>query len=461
MCGVTEAPVVALVNHITFQFPVKEKILSVDFEDEATLGRKVKAKRKGKAKAKPGKKSELKITTKDTKDVTRNGVRVTKDKGKEIEIEQKKGGKKDIGEGTDMEEGKDNFAKQKTRDKSKDDKEGEGGSKSHKIDSEVERGNAGKKDISEGIEMKDGKDNFAKQTKTEDKSEDKKESENGSKDHKIDGVTEVVKGKEAAPKDVDDREVPKIEPHDQKHDIGALGELVASDSHDSTKEDTSKGTPEKKEEEILPNEKHIKIEEKKPEGLSFPVPAKEKTDDFKLPVFHGNVDQSKLPNAAKESSSHIGKGTAKSVPKASLDESDTKSSNKDTNVGEESQVKQSFDGEKGLDEGETAALGEVKDNPVYHASDKDVDVTVQGLKETNNIEVSVAKTVQKDKSKLKKKKKLKSKKTSGSATKTFLAGKKRSRGEKSIDGVKMHKALQDALNRMYSKIGKGLFDNGK
>ena len=42
VCGITESPAVALVKHIRFNFPVKEKIVSVDSLDPASMGQKVR-----------------------------------------------------------------------------------------------------------------------------------------------------------------------------------------------------------------------------------------------------------------------------------------------------------------------------------------------------------------------------------------------------------------------------------
>eukprot|EP00794_Sanderia_malayensis_P004561 gene4561-5158_t len=64
VCGVTEAPVVALVNHVTFQFPVKEKVTSADSEDLAAWrGRMKDAKKKmSRKKTKSNKKAGKKMS---------------------------------------------------------------------------------------------------------------------------------------------------------------------------------------------------------------------------------------------------------------------------------------------------------------------------------------------------------------------------------------------------------------
>ena len=167
MCGITESPVVALVNHISFQFPVKEKIVSVDSEDKASMGRKVRPiKRTGK-----GSKGDR--GSNDTK-------KILDSINKELDKEIKKGLLKDLTKG------KKNYKKVKQRKQKK-------LKKVLKINPKLAIGSS---------------------------MENKEKTTNASGTDKAD-----IKGESQA---VDDRETPKIEKNDVKNDIGALGDMVVN-----------------------------------------------------------------------------------------------------------------------------------------------------------------------------------------------------------------------------------------
>ena len=167
MCGVTESPVVALVNHISFQFPVKEKILSVDSEDEASMGRKVRPIRR------TGKGGKVEPGSNDTDSVLDNINR-------ELDREIKKGLLKNLAKGNNIH----NKSKQKNRKKTK---------------------KAGKSESN----SKNGK-TFLDKEKMTDIMETKKDSQNVQKEA------------------IDDKETPKVEKTDVKNDIGALGDMVVN-----------------------------------------------------------------------------------------------------------------------------------------------------------------------------------------------------------------------------------------
>ena len=222
MCGVTEAPVVALVNHVTFQFPVKEKILSINSDDPTSQGRKVKAVKKKK------KKTKAKIKTKSVQKQT--------------------------------------WTKEK-------------------INSA-----AGKDDISldEGSMKKDGK-------------------------HSANGENIDEQFKVGPAKHIDNDEIPNIEPHNEGHDIGALGDAVAKpETSVSVKEDMSvKGHEESPDKAPLFHSDHANI----------------KTDDFKLPIRKTSVDESKLPNAFSENLPASGGVQAENLSDAAVNVNDKNTNN--------------------------------------------------------------------------------------------------------------------------------------
>lgn len=167
MCGVTESPVVALVNHISFQFPVKEKILSVDSEDEASMGRKVRHIRKTR------KGGTVERGSNDTD-------RILDNINKELDREIKKGLLKDLAKGKKIH----NKGQQKKGKKSKKAGKSESNSKSGKTVVDKE---------------------------------------------KVTDVMETKKDSQSVQNEVnDDKETPKIEKTDVKNDIGVLGDMVVN-----------------------------------------------------------------------------------------------------------------------------------------------------------------------------------------------------------------------------------------
>ena len=447
MCGITESPVVALVNHITFQFPVKEKINSVDIEEPATLGRKVKAaQRESKpeeAESRPSEKeSKLdeeeskpenteskpenteskpdkveKITSKGEESETkhRKAAKILKDIDKELKKELNKGLIKDIINEKDKENGgkdKGKKLKNKTKNKSK--------VKDKKKDSKISEALESKEDIP-------GKDAS-------------KVSAGKSSDQEKNSVFSL-------PQKTDEKETPKIEPHDEKHDIGALGDAVAT------------AAPEIKE-EIGVKSGGSKNEGEKGDKMSFQQgeSSKGKTDDFKIPVFKGNVDQSKLPNAFSENSKPEVNEVGKHLPTFNFG---------DQKDGGEGQSVRSMEGGEveggggvggGVNLAETPEHGKV----LYHSSEKGVEVTVQDPKGESEVEVSVSKEIEtktENKKKLKNKKiKQKTKKPGKNKKKGHVDGKPKTaqNGKLPISKRKLHKVLKETLKNLYSKIDNAL-----
>ncbi len=263
-CGITEAPVVALVNHVTFQFPIKEKITSIDAADPVSMGRKVKAlKRKKKISISSNK-------MKKNSKAVENGNYTVKPKGKVI--------KKPIAMTNTI-----------------------------KVDHEaniVDDKGVYDKRVSNTV----NKAHTTYNAKTSTSKVIKKiKNHHSAKSVTVQNTDHQFHLKTTQSTDSDDKETPKIEPHNEKHDIGALGDTVAETEADNTAKDDINGDSRLENVKgaiTAMNQKEARVDNVKGDIMSEvnQIEATDKTgvDDFKLPVLAMNVDQSKLPNAFAE-----------------------------------------------------------------------------------------------------------------------------------------------------------------
>ena len=405
MCGITESPVVALVNHITFQFPVKEKILSVDSEDEASLGHKVRAvKRKGKDGGADRRGS--------------GNEKILDSINKELDKELRNGLMKDLV--------KSNKSKKKKQKKSK------------KV---FEISNSGLKNEKK-MAVKEEMPNTPETVKTD----EKKQSET-----------------------MDDKETPKIEKNDVRNDIGALGEMVVNASVNGNREglnfDAMKdggGMKEGVKNEGVKNE-GVKSENVKNEKVKSPemIPLKDTShvtmDDFKLPSFTGNVDQSKLPNTLSENSNVVKSGGGKTL----INDEKPVESEKNKENGLKNDI-----GGVSLELNGERKKGK-KNEKLYHASENGVDVTVQDTSGLNDIQVSVSKVIEKQekakkgkKNKKKKKKKVEKDKLKAKERQSENNGKNKI-GALPVSKTKLRRVLKDTLKSLYKKIDKAMLKQVK
>ena len=439
MCGITESPVVALVNHITFQFPVKEKINSVDIEEPATLGRKVKAaQRESKAE-----KEESQPDEKESKlDEEESKPENTESKPDTVEKITSKG---------EESETKHRKAAKMLQD----------------IDKEL------KKELNKGLikdiinEKDKGKDSKDKGKKLKNKTKNKPKVKDKKKDSKISEALETkedIPGKDASnvsagnnsdqeknsafslPQKTDEKETPKIEPHYEKHDIGALGDAVATAASEIK-------------EEIGVKSGGLKNEGEKGDKMSFQQgeSSKGKADDFKIPVFKGNVDQSKLPNAFSENSKTEVNEVEKHLPNFNIGDQKDAGEGQSVRSMEGGGV-EGGKGGSGVNLSEAPEHGKV----LYHSSEKGVEVTVQDPKGESEVEVSVSKEIEtntENKKKLKNKKiKQKTKKQGKNKKKGHVDRKSKTarNGKLPISKRKLHKVLKETLKSLYSKIDTAL-----
>lgn len=381
MCGVTESPVVALVNHITFQFPMKEKITSIDTEDEATMGHKVKAvKREGQVRNKEGG-NEGKMKILDNID---NELNKELEKMKDIVNERKNNNNK----------------------------------KKHKK-----------------LKKKSEKSNL----NDEGNRNPKFEIENGKSFHSetMDEVNNAEKNK------IDDKETPKLEKQDLKNNIGDLGDMILNERTNKTKEKINL--------QEMNNDEMKDSILKAPEMASMKEKNHEIMDDFKLPTFKGNVDQSKLPNAFSEN--QLKSGHEKNLI------NDGKMNEKQQGMIEGSQPLIDEKGKERKNEDNVIEEKQEKNdnnNNLFHAAKSDV--SKQDSNELNDdVKMSVLKVVEKRKEKRKtKKKKKKGKQNVNHKIKS--KGNQQKNEKKSeekklpVPQNKLNEVLKDTLKSLYKKI---------
>ena len=386
MCGVTEAPVVALVNHISFQFPVKEKILFVDSDNEASLGRKVKPMKRH------GTEGKAERVSNDTDKIL--------DKiNKELDSELQKGSPKGSLKGRKSHDNR----KSKKRKNSKK----VGKSESHLTNEKT-------------LADTDNVPNVVESTKMN-----------------LNMQTEAI----------DDMEIPKIEKNDVRKDIGGLGDMIGNVSVNAKGEGLNF--------EAMKPEATKSDQVNNPELVSSKDTSRETMEDFKLPTFKGNVDQSKLPNAFSESSNTLKTG----VETSSID--DEKSSGIKNDRG--NQLGGTVPPAAVSDEGKVKR--KIRKTKSYHASDKGVDVTVQDSNGLHDIQISVSKVEGKDyvKKKEKKKKKIRKKKGNNRDKTEENSNQKAKRSQNEnveknraenvpVSKVKLRKVLKDTLQSLYEKI---------
>lgn len=406
MCGITESPVVALVNHITFQFPVKEKITSIDSKDKASMGRKVKASWREEQ-------GESVETGSDVKDSILSNIDNTANK-----ILQKASTK----EGLD-EKPKANSRSKKKKPKKSKKKEGK----------KIADGENAKKEL----QMERNIENSLPLESVTDEGDEKKQ-------------------------EMDEKETPKIEKIDEKDGIDGLGEMVVNVSVSKRVEGL--------------NIDGMKYEEtrrdRNPEMVSVKSSSQEVMDDFKLPTFKGNVDQSKLPNAFSESAMVTDNGKAligddkvkvvseKDRKTESFANSNSRKTSNEVNWKEEGPKEEGGGSNGGKVNGGGRSEGKDDKEKLISASEAGVDVTVEDTSGLNDIQVSVTKTgaIKNDRKKGKRKKtRTKQGKKSGKHEVKSKGNQKVDNGKSKMERLpvskkKLRRVLKDTLKSLYKKI---------
>ena len=390
MCGITESPVVALVNHISFRLPVKEKIAFVDSEDKASMGRKVRPmKRTGK-----GGKGDR--GRKDTKKILDS---INKELDKEIE----KGLLKDLTKG------KNNYKKDKQR-------------KQKKLKKVLK--------INSNLSMEGSLEN-------------KKKTKSASENDKT-----GIKGESQG---VDDRETPKIEKNDVKNDIGALGDMVVNVSISAKEEGLNF--------ETMKSGGTVDATLKNSEFMSFRETKQGTMEDFKLPSFKGNVDQSKLPNTLTENTNNLKR--VKEIGPITGEKSAEVGNNEGKDFSGPVLPAEVIEERNGKTKG--------KKGKSYHASEKGIDVTVQDTSGLSDVQISVSKIDGNDDAKKKEKKK-KRRKAKNKQAESNKVKAKRSQSENAgkdkvgklpVSKVKLQKVLKDTLQSLYDKIDSAMLKEVK